>query len=98
MLQAGRFTSDQMAKVAGCSSQSVSAIRSNMRAFGSPRAPFTAAPDRPRSITLTIFDASKELSLRTPDHQLDELATLLREEFDRKVSISTISRTLRVEW
>jgi hypothetical protein len=51
MLQAGRFTADQIAKVAGCSSQSVSAIQSNIRAFGSPRAPFTAAHGRPRIIT-----------------------------------------------
>jgi hypothetical protein len=55
MLQAGRFTADQIAKVAGCSSQSVSAIRSNIRAFGSPRALFTASPGRPRSITPTMF-------------------------------------------
>ena len=97
MLQAGRFTGDQIAKVAGCSSQSVSAIRSNIRAFGSPRAPFTASPGRPRSITPTMFDALEELLLRKPDRQLDELATFLREEFDVEVSASTISRTLKVE-
>ena len=33
MLQAGRFTDNQIAKFAGCSSQSVSAIRSNVRAL-----------------------------------------------------------------
>jgi hypothetical protein len=68
MLQAGRFTADQIAKVAGCSSQSVGAIRSNIRAFGSPRAPFTASPGRSRSITPTMFDALKELLLEKPDH------------------------------
>ena len=97
MLQAGRFTGDQIAKVAGCSSQSVSAIRSNIRAFGSPRAPFTASPGRPRSTTPTMFDALEELLLRKPDRQLDELAAFLREEFDVEISASTISRTLKAE-
>ena len=97
MLQVGRFTGDQIAKVAGCSSQSVSAIRSNIRAFGSPRAPLTASPVRPRSITPTMFEALKGLLLRKPDRQLDELAAFLREEFDVEVSISTISHTLRAE-
>jgi len=72
MLQAGRLTGDQIRKVAGCSSQSVSAMHSNIRAFGSSRASFTAAPGRPRSITPTMFDALKELLLRKPDRQLDE--------------------------
>ena len=97
MLQAGHFTGDQIAKVAGCSSQSVSAIRSNIRAFGSLRAPFTTAPGRPRSITPTMFDALKELLLQKPDRQLDELAAFLQEEFDVDVSTSTISRTLIAE-
>jgi transposase len=97
MLQAGRFTVDQIAKVAGCSSQSISAIRSNIRAFGSPRAPFTAAPGRPRSITPTMYDALKELLLRKPGRQLDELTAFLREEFDVEVATSTMSRTLRIE-
>ncbi|GAB7336304.1 hypothetical protein MBLNU13_g09049t1 [Cladosporium sp. NU13] len=97
MLQAGRFTGDQIAKVAGCSSQTVSAIRSNIRAFGNSREPFTAAPGRPRSITPTMFDALNELLLGKPDRQLDELAAFFREEFDVDVSTSTISRTLIAE-
>jgi len=97
MIQAGHFTADQIAQVAGCSSRSVKAIRSNVRAFGNPRAPFTAPVGRSRIITPVMFDALKELLLRKPDRQLDELAAFLQDDFDVEVSKSTISRTLKAE-
>jgi transposase len=97
MIEAGHLTAEQIAEVAGCSSRSVSAIRSNIRAFGSTRAPFTTSPGRSRSITSEMFDALKELLLRKPDRQLHELAEFLRDDFDVEVSRSTISRTLNAE-
>ena len=97
MIQAGHFTADQIAQVAGCSSRSVKAIRSNVRAFGNPSAPFTAPIGRSRIITPVMFDALKELLLGKPDRQLDELAAFLQDDFDVEVSKSTISRTLKAE-
>lgn len=96
MIQAGQFTTDQVAEVAGCSSRSVKAIRSNIRAFGTSKAPLTALAIRPRAITPVIFDALKELLLERPDRHLDEFAAFLQ-EFDVVVSISTISRALKTE-
>jgi hypothetical protein len=67
MLQAGRFTADQIAKVAGCSNQSVSVIRSNIRAFDNPRALFTASSGRSRSIASMTFDALEGLLPAKPE-------------------------------
>lgn len=97
MIQAGHLTAAQMADVVGCSKRSVKAIRSNIRAFGSPTAPITAPAGRSRIITPVMFDALKEMLLGKPDRQLDELAAFLQEEFDVEVSNSTISRTLKAE-
>jgi hypothetical protein len=44
-----------------------------------------------------MFDALKELLLRKPDRQLDELTAFLREESGIEVSTSTMSRTLNAE-
>lgn len=97
MIHAGHFTAAQIADVVGCSERSVKAISSNVRAFGSPRAPITAPPGRSRIIMPVMFDALKEMLLGKPDRQLDELAAFLQEDFDVEVSNSTISRTLKAE-
>ncbi|GAB7336309.1 hypothetical protein MBLNU13_g09053t1 [Cladosporium sp. NU13] len=97
MIQAGNLDAKRIANVAGCSSRSVKAIRSNVRAFGSPMAPPTASVGRSRIITPVMVDALKEMLLGKPDRQLDELAAFLRDDFDVEVSNSTISRTLKME-
>jgi transposase len=97
MIQAGQLTTDRIAEVAGCSRRSVKAIRSNIRAFGTPKAPFIALASRPRAITPVIFDALEELLLGNPDRHLDELTAFLQDEFELAVSNSTISRALKAE-
>jgi hypothetical protein len=54
MLLADRFTAGQMAKVADRSSQSVSAIHSDIRASCSPRASSAALPDRLWSVVIKL--------------------------------------------
>lgn len=71
------------------------AIRSSIRAFGTPKAPFTALASRLRAITPVMLDALKELLLERPDRHLDELVVFLQYEFEVGVSISTVSRALK---
>jgi len=97
MVQDGHLTAGQIAEVVGCSKRSVRAIRSNIRAFGCPRAPTTAPRGRSRRITPVMFDALKEMLLGKPDCQLEELAAFLHEDLDVEVSNFTISRTLKAE-
>ena len=61
---------DQMADVAGGSPRSVNAIRSNLRCFGTTRAPFNGG-GCPRSITPPMFDTIREYLLEKPDLYLD---------------------------
>jgi len=92
------FAAYQIASVLGCSSRSVKAMRSNIRAFGTPRAPLTASVGRPRTKTSVTPDASKEVLLGKPDLQLDDLAAFLQDNFEVEILISTISRTLKAQW
>jgi hypothetical protein len=55
-----------MADVAGCSIRSVKYIRSNIRAFGTTKAPWNGG-GRPRSITPPMLEALREYLLEKPD-------------------------------
>ncbi|TVY71305.1 hypothetical protein LSUE1_G004474 [Lachnellula suecica] len=83
----------QMANTAGCSTRSVKAIRSNLRYFGTAKAPANGV-GRPRSITPPMLEALREYLLGKPDRYLDELAILLCDDFDVLVTTMSISRAL----
>lgn len=70
-----------MADAAGCSPHSVNAIRSNLRCFGTTRAPFNGG-GRPRSITPPMLDTLHEYLLEKPDLYLDEMAVFLWDGFE----------------
>jgi transposase len=57
MCYAVSFKAHEIAEVAGCSARSVYAIKSNIRRYGSTKAPPNGG--RPRSIT-PMFDALRE--------------------------------------
>jgi transposase len=83
-----------MADVAECSKRSIIAIRSNMRYFGSTKAPPNGG-GRPRSITPQILEVLCEHLLEKPGLYLEEMAVFLWDEFDVLVSPSSIRRALR---
>src|SRR5580658_5709109 len=91
MIVSKSLKTDQMADIAGCSPRSVKAIRSNLRCFGTTRAPFNGG-GHPRSITPSILDAFREYLLEKPDLYLDEMAIFLWDEFEVHVTKLSISR------
>jgi hypothetical protein len=82
-----------MANVAGYSTRSIKAIRSNLHYFGTTKAPLNGV-GRPRYITPPILEALREYLLSKPDRYLDELAILLWDDFDVLVITMSISRAL----
>jgi transposase len=93
MIVSKSLKTDQMADVAGGSPRSVKAIHSNLRCFGTIRAPFNGG-GRPRSITPSMFDTLREYLLEKPDLYLNEMAVFLWDEFEVLVTKSSISRAL----
>ena len=94
MITHGGFSYPKIARAAGCSTGAVKAISANLRCFGSTTAPPNGG-GRPRSIAPPMIDALREHLLEKPDQYLDEMALFLWDEFEVRVTTSTISRTLR---
>jgi hypothetical protein len=65
-----------MAAAAGCSDRTIRSIRSNLRCFGSSRAPFNGGGRR-RQITPVMLDALKERLLEKPGMYQDEMVLFL---------------------
>lgn len=93
MILSKLLTDTQMADVAGCSTRSIRAIRSNLRCFGSTKAPSNGV-GRPRCLTPPMRQALREYLLDKPNRYLDELANLLQDAFNIQVTTVSISRTL----
>jgi len=84
----------EIADVVGCSEHSVFAIQSNLRHFGSTRAPSNGV-GRPRSITPPMLDALCEYLLEKPDLYRDEIVLFVLDEFNTHVTPSSIGRALK---
>lgn len=93
MISSGELTASQIAEAAGCNKRAITRIRSNMRLFGSIRAPSIKA-GRPRSITPIMLEALCDRLLEKPGLYLHEMEILLLDEFDVSIPKSTISNTL----
>lgn len=94
MINSGELTASQMAEAAGCSKRSITRIRSNLRLFGSIKAP-PAKVGRPQSITPIMLEALCDRLLEKPDLYLSEMVLFLLYEFDEYIPKSTISDSLR---
>lgn len=94
MIVSKSFTARQIAEVAGCSIPGVKRLRSDIRFFGTVKAPWNGG-GRPRSITPSMLDALREHLLGKPDRYLDEMVLFLWDEFEVSVSTSAVSRALR---
>ena len=76
MILSKSLTTAQMADVAGCSERSIRYIRSNLRCFGSVKAPPNSA-GRPRTVIPLMLDALLDHLLEKPDLYLEEMAIFL---------------------
>jgi transposase len=93
-----KLTTREMADAAGCSERSIKAIHSNLRYFGSTKAPPNGGGGC-RSITLQMLEVLREHLLEKHELYLEEMAVFLWDEFDVLVSPSSISRALRsINW
>lgn len=93
MIISRSLTTARMADVAGCSTRSIKAIRSNLRYFGNTRAPSNGCGRR-RSVTPPMLDALCEHLIERPDQYLDEMMVFLWDEFEVLLTTSSISPTL----
>jgi transposase len=88
----------EMANVAECSERSIKAIRSNLRCFGSTKAPPNGG-GRPRSISPPMLESLFEHLLEKPNLHLEEMVVFLWDEFEVLVSTHSISRALKsISW
>lgn len=94
MLAGGRLNASQIANVIACSARTIKAHRTNIRCFGTTTAPPNRG-GRCRSITPSMLEASIELLDEQPDLYLDEMAEFLFVEYECRVSLPRISKTLK---
>ena len=93
MILSKSLTNAQTANTAGCSTRSIKVIYSNLRCFGTTKAPANGVGRR-RSITPPMLGALREYLLEKPDRFVDELAILLWDDFKVLVTAMSISRAL----
>jgi transposase len=88
-----KFTNATIARTVRCSTRSVQTIRSNLRCFGTTKAPPNRAGRR-RTITPPMLSALLEQLIQKPELYQDEMAIFLYDEFKAVLTTSTISRAL----
>lgn len=94
MINTEKLTAAQIADAASCCVGAIKYIRSNLRCFGTVRAPYNGG-GRPRSITPPMLEPLREYLLEKPNRYLGELVVFLWDEFKATVTASTISRALK---
>ena len=94
MILDGTLKQTDIAKVGGCSERSVRAIASNLRHFGTTRAPPNGTGPR-RRITPLMINALREHLRVKPRLYLDEMSVFLYNKFGILYSTLGISRALK---
>jgi transposase len=79
MIHSGELSVSEMAEAAGCNKSTIRRISSNIRLFGSVKAPPNKG-GRPRNITPVMLDALYEHLLEKSTLYLDEIAVFLWDE------------------
>ena len=93
MIQCKPLNDTKRAAIAGCSTRTIRAIRSNLRCFGTTTAPPNGV-GRPRSITPPMLTALCDRLIERPHMYLDEMVVFLWDEFNVLVTTHSISRAL----
>jgi len=81
------FTDNEIARIVGCSTRSITTIRSNLRDFGSTIPPSTGVGQR-RSITTPMLDTLREHLTETPSLHLSGMIDILWDEFGILVALA----------
>lgn len=93
MIQTG-LTKKQITESIGCSGRTVSRIRSNLRLFGTTKAPANRV-GRHKKTTPLAKEALLEQLTEEDDMLRSEMINFLRDKYSIEVSLSTISRLLK---
>lgn len=94
MIHSGERSITKMALAAGCNKSTIWRISSNIRMFGTVKAP-PIKGGRPRSITPLILEALYDHLIEKPALYLDEMVIFLWDEFALQTTKSSISRALK---
>jgi transposase len=94
MIHSGELSINEMARAAGCNKSTISRISSNIRMFGSVKAPLNKG-GRPRNITPVMLEALCDHLFEKPALYLDEMAVFLWDEFALQATKWSISRALK---
>lgn len=80
IIHSGELSITEIAQAASCNKSTISRISSNIRMFGSVKAPqIKGGP--PRSITLVMLEALCDYLIEKPTLYLDEMVVFLWDEF-----------------
>ncbi|EED14549.1 conserved hypothetical protein [Talaromyces stipitatus ATCC 10500] len=93
MIISNELSVPQMAESAGCNERTIRRLRSNMRQFGSVKAPPNRR-GRPRTLAPFMIQALCDHLLEKPYLYLDEMALFIWDEFQVQATIYCISRAL----
>lgn len=93
-LVAGVMTQTAIAERYRVSQTFVSNISTNLEAYGTAEAPPTRVRGAPRKITAEMEACILEFLVDYPTALLDEVQDLLVDEFDERISLSTIGRAI----
>jgi transposase len=88
-----KFTNATIARTVRCSTCSVQNIRSNLRCFGTTKAPLNGVGRR-RTITPPMLSTLLEQLIEKPELYQDEIVIFLYDKFDVLVTTPSISRAL----
>ena len=93
MIHSGELSISQKAQAAGCNRSTILRISSNIRMFGSVKAP-PKRGGRPRSVTPVMLEALCNHLVEKPTLYLDEMTIFLWDQFAIHATKSSISRAL----
>jgi transposase len=92
-------TQADIAAAAGWSDRSIRSIASNLRRYGTTKAPPNGVEGRRRKITPPMLEALLEHLIEKPRLYQDEMAVFLCDEFGIHIKIPCISKTLKsIRW
>lgn len=94
MIYSGELSLTDMAQAAGCNKSTISRISSNIRIFGSVKAPLNKG-GRPRSIAPAMLEALCDHLIEKPALYLEEMVVFLWDEFALQATKSSVSRALQ---
>jgi hypothetical protein len=95
MIWSSSLHDGEIADIASCSKRTVTRVRANMRAFGTPCSPKVTSRQRSHILPHVLETLLNRLLLK-PDLYLDEMAEFIWDEYGLDVSVDSVRRSLKV--